>query len=166
MRDLTPADVAKAQLDELVTNERLEQERAVSSNQRWVFSLAVGNGAALAAVVAKIIDAKSEALAALMMPSCWMFAVGLLCVGLVTPITSSRHRLAVEIWKDYTTSFRKSDILLADEVKFEKDKKLMGLEIALEWSAAALFALGVLRPLAILTIRFFSSGSGFFPDVA
>lgn len=166
MRDLPPADLAKAQLDELVTNERLEQERAVSSNQRWVLSLAVGNGAALAAVVAKIIDAKSEALAALMMPSCWMFAIGLLCIGMVAPITSSRHRLAVEIWKGYTASFRKSEILVSDEVKFDKDKKLMSLELTLEWSAAVLFALGLLRPLAILTFRFFTSGEGFFPDVA
>ena len=165
MRDIPAAEWAKAQLDELVSSERAEQERAVAANQRWVLSLAVGNGGALAAVVTKLIDSKSELIAALMMPSCWFFAIGLLCVGGVAPITASRHRLAVEIWKGYTTAFRQGDPIVGDDEKFKKDKRLMTLELALEWLAAIFFALGLIRPLVILTYRFFTSGEGFFPDL-
>lgn len=165
MRDIPAAEWAKAQLDELVSSERAEQERAVAANQRWVLSLAVGNGGALAAVVAKLIDAKSELIAGLMMPSCWFFAVGLLCVGGVAPITASRHRLAVDIWKEYTAAFRRGDPIIGDDEKFRRDKRLMTLELVLEWSAAVFFTLGLIRPLAILTYRFFTSGEGFFPDI-
>ena len=165
MRDMLPSDFAKAQLDELLTNERVEMERSVSANQRWVLSLAVGNGAALAAVVAKIIDVKTESLTALMMPSCWLFAVGLLCVGAVTPITAERHRIAVDMWKSYTRSFREGEDLVPDSAKLDRDRRLFWIEMALEWASAAFFALGLLRPLAILTLRYFSSESGFFPDI-
>ncbi|WP_122467088.1 hypothetical protein [Brevundimonas lutea] len=72
MKDLKPEQIAQHQVEELISNQRTELDRAIAMNQRWVLWLAVANGAALAALAAKVVDGGSEAVAALIMPSCWL----------------------------------------------------------------------------------------------
>ncbi len=163
MKDLSQAEVARYQLEELLGNQRVELDRAIAANQRWVLSLAVANGAALTALAAKLVDSRSEYLAALVMPSCWMFAAGLVCAGLVSPLTAKRHSIAWTIWKTYTLSFRRGEALEEpSELKSQEDR-LFRAETVLEWSAAALFFAGLMSPLASLGFRYLFSGQGFYP---
>ena len=163
MRDISAADVARAQLEELTGNAQAELDRALAANRRWVLSLAVGNGAALAALTAKLIDAESEIQAALLIPSCWMFALGLMSSGLVAPITAQRHLLAHQGWKAWTVEFRKGHQLARDERLDRQDRSWYRCELALEVVAATSFAAGLLYPLIVLCHRYLTSGHGFFP---
>lgn len=163
MKDLTPAEVARYQLEELMGKQHIELDRAISANQRWVLSLAVANGAALTALAVKLVDSRSESLAALVMPSCWMFAVGLIAAGVVTPLSAKRHALAWQIWSKYTVAFRKGEQLEEPSNLKADEEKLYRIETALEWLAAALFAAGLLWPLATLCLRYLATGQGFYP---
>lgn len=163
MRDLSPEQVASRQLDELLNNQKLEMDRSYAVSQRWVLWLAIGNGAALAAVGAKLLDAQSEVLAALLMPSCWFFFVGLVCAGAVGPITIRRHEISLAQWRKWTVAFRKGEALQAADSSHDADAKLYKIEAGFEWASAVSFVLGAGYPLTVLCLRYLTSGHGFFP---
>ncbi len=164
MKDLEPKEIAKVQLEELMYNQRIQAERGVTANYRWTLSLAVANGASLAALAAKLIDTKSEMLTALLMPSAWLFVVGVACAGATTPIGSHRHYLAHQIWKGHTVAFREGVASEVDPNTRQKDQWLYRLENLLEWTSASCFVIGVSYPLAVLCHRYLTSGHGFFPS--
>jgi hypothetical protein len=163
MRDIPPAEFAGRQLDELLSNQKYELDRAHAVSQRWVLWLAIGNGAALAAIGAKLVETRSEALAALLMPSCWLFLVGLVAAGSVAPITLKRHQLSVQKWREWTVAFRKGQPLQSPAATIKADERLRGREVCLEWIAAASFVGGVAYPLIVMCHRYLTSGHGFFP---
>ncbi|WP_297804285.1 hypothetical protein [uncultured Brevundimonas sp.] len=163
MRDLPKADFAMKQLEELLSNQRYELERSNVVNERWILWLAIGNGVALVSVSSKLIEKATESLVALLMPSCWLFALGLIAAGATTPSTLKRHHLSRKLWRQWTISFRNGEELQPMPQNDEATEKfLYKFEITLEILAAAFFALGLLYPLATLCMRYFCTGR-FFP---
>lgn len=115
---------------------------------RWSLGLAVGNGGGLLATGGQIIAKASEPeIVALLLPSCWLFAVGLLCAGAGPGLLVARHGLAAKFLDEKISrannNGRGED--RADEQSWLK--LLFRLELATEIAAGVLFAAGVIVPL-------------------
>lgn len=137
----------------------------MSTNRRWTLSLAVANGGALAAIAARLVsDNRSEAVAALLMPSCWLFAVGLLSAGLINVITVHRYELARTYWTTLQNRFEE-EVEGAEMPDLDLEPGLFWwkVETAAEWVSAACFAGGLLYPMAVMCHRYLTSASGFYP---
>lgn len=125
-------------------------------------SLAVGNGGALVLLGGKVLEEGTEALTALAMPSCWLFAVGLLIAGALNPLAAWRANIETRIFEGWMMQLVDADrpspnlrkVLLA---------RLYKTEVACELISGACFVIGLIYPLAVLSIRYLHSGQGFFP---
>lgn len=159
MKDLSPSEITQRQLDELFENIKSQGDLHRDASRRWAFSLAVANAGALAAFGSKLIDGTAGHLTALAVPSCWLFAVGLLAAGALNPIVSKRHRLSRDVWRGHLKNFRKGLPLVEPTEAESGEGLLLRAEILFEWIAALCFAAGLTRPLAILTLRFFDHGT-------
>ncbi|MBU1346724.1 MAG: hypothetical protein KKA16_07210 [Alphaproteobacteria bacterium] len=163
MRDLSPAEIAHRQFDELISNLRIYHDRHQAMSDRWAVSLAVANAGALLALASRILSASKEAEIAFLMPSCWMFTVGLLSIGIAQPIRSRRQGLSAQIWDCYLKQFRRG-LPLTEPTDIENPNgRLLTFENRLEWASAALFAGALVYPLATLCMRYLTSGAGFLP---
>lgn len=163
MRDLSPSEITQRQLDELIGNIDKQAELHRGASRRWALSLSIGNGGALVALGGKMLDADTEGLMALAMPSAWCFALGLIAAGILSPITSRRHRLARDVWRRHLLRFRAGRPLVEPSQAENGEGPLLYAEVAFEWTSAVLFVAGLLYPLAVLSHRYLTSGHGFLP---
>ncbi len=162
MRDLPKSDFEMKKFDELLSNQRYELERSNVVNERWILWLAIGNGVALVSIASTLIDKTTEALAALLMPSCWFFALGLIAAGATAPFAMKRHHLARNLWRQWTINYTSGEELQSMSKQDEAmENHLYKFEVTLEIVAAASFAFGLLYPLATLCIRYLCTGRFF-----
>lgn len=162
MTRIITAEQERRHYERLVALAQFTRETSIKANARWVLALAVGNGAALAALSARLVSGPSEAVAALLMPSCWLFALGLLAAGGVSVVSAYRWEVAAQDYgrteedyhagKPYGTTYEK----VVNKVWF-------WVEASFEALAACCFAAGLLYPMAVLCHRYLTSGSGFYP---
>ncbi len=126
------------------------QEAVRVAHLRWALWLGIANAGGLVAVSGHIADKLDHPIAYLMLPSCWMFAVGLLFAGLMTALRSWRGRV-------YLAGY---DLTGADAVRNYRHAQRIGLlEDACGGVAGLLAAVAVLYPLAVVTIRYMETGA-------
>lgn len=113
--------------------------------QRWTLWLSLGNAGGLAAVASKITDKLDPAVTPVLLPSAWLFTVGLLATGGLG--LSKRLRL------DWTQ--RNYAAFQSGDTAVEKANNLaLGLEYTLEGVAVAALVLGLLIPLLQISSRY------------
>lgn len=163
MQTLPDDELNKLRFAELSSNHRFALDSAHRLSERWVLWLAIGNGVGLLSISGKLIDRKSEFWTALLMPSCWLFAAGILAAGCIAPITVRRHELARHLWLSRTVNFSEGKAWqdLSSEEK-AREKGLLTVESLLEYASGAAFLFGLVYPLIAISIRYLCSGH-FFP---
>jgi hypothetical protein len=133
------------------------------TNDRWVLSLAIGNGGAFLALGGRVLEKANEAGTALAMPSLWLFAAGLFAAGINPFIEAQRALWQSRSWE---RSIERLDADLQDEGDDPQaarlDRHLYVFQTGLELFSAAAFAAGLVYPLIVLSHRYLTSGVGFF----
>lgn len=132
-----------------------ERDRATYDRvqNRWVLWLGIGNAGGTVFVVSHMVADLTARAAYLLLPSAWLFALGLLAIG-ASVWTDVRHgQLMRRAWdnRDFDGDAAPPPPKITD---------LLGpMSGALEVVAVLLFCAGVLYPLAVVSIRYLCAGS-------
>ena len=131
---------------------------------RYHLALAVGNGVGLLTFGGAILqllqtEANKEAGIALLMPSCWLFVLGLMSAGLIPAIQGEAYAV---LRRSLLESVRPANGVGYAWVKTAYKQKAVWLGRVEDWLgkiAAASFGFGLAYPLLLLSKRYLMSGS-------
>lgn len=132
------------------------------TGDRWMLSLAIGNGGAFLALGARVLDKASEAGTALAMPSLWLFAVGLVLAGINPFIEAQRTLLHARAWERAVEVFDEDRDEQEDPGIQKLDDRIYAFQMGLELTSGLAFVGGLFYPLVVLSHRYLTSGHGFF----
>ena len=133
------------------------------ASARWTLSLAVANGAGVVAVATHMLSAgATEASIALLMPTAWMFVIGVTLAGCMPALAAARHAQEHQAWELHDIWAEESMVPPPTSGVEELEGTISALrkiEVVLGLSAAALFFGGMVYPLAVLVHRYNTIGS-------
>jgi hypothetical protein len=153
-------DVQIVALRNQYTSERDHHQSSFDTWYRaWMLSLAVGNGGGLLTLGAALINGWKLGIWIAIVPSLWIFALGLSCAG-VAPLLRSHYHRALKVGS--TTGLAWIDTPESRE-KLERDLTELTetATILQDWSAkvaaaaAACFGAGLLWPIGVVTLWLF-----------
>jgi len=130
-----------------------DRETLRSTEARWSLWLGIGNAGGAVFVISHILTNITKSISYLLLPSAWMFAGGLLSIGASVLVAMIHGKILVKTWDDFDFD--------GAENSRPPPKLTDSLGIAcwaLEIFSAALFLLGVLYPLAVVSARYVCSG--------
>lgn len=135
--------------------ERMLQD-ASEAQGRWILGLLAGNGAGLVTSAAPIIaQLDKPQIVALLLPSCWMFAAGLVLAGLGPGLEVVRHSCSASwLYARMKRAAGSPDVVIAPPWQKPVLDGLYLSEWTVELLACLLFVGGLLVPLATISRAF------------
>lgn len=139
---------------------RHHEDLSLRFRMRWLLSLAIGNAGALVAVAGHVLGDVTATSAYLLFPSAWCFAIGMLLAGLGPAIEVEQLKPITNWWREVELdahSGRRDPFERAtpSEPIIKVAEKLIR---ACEVGSALAFVIGVIYPLAVLSLRYWSTG--------